>query len=182
MSSEKFTKQYVNAILKKSVDRVAATVLDKNVDITWDIYPKKGRVGSLTLIFTFHDEFMFLNVSMANYNKRDLHMIINCDYKSTGIYLGRPLSGSGGDEYTKLAQTLGIPAPLDKSEHMTEFCVALIAPLFQEHTLLPYMDSIETMERDGVLYYAGHGGTMRALFLPVFGEGELRIDDDDEDY
>lgn len=173
-------KQLVDAILLESVLRIPATLLDKSVNIRWTTNVKQSGITKISLIFEFPNKSpMCMDMEMYDDDKMDAYMWIYCSYEATKIRLGH-LSALGGTEYSKVAKALGIPHPLDEAAHMTEFCVALIAPLFEAYTLVPYIESIETMERDGIQYYAGHGGMMRALFRPVFREsGGLRIDHSD---
>ena len=173
-------KQRVVAILLESIHRIPATLLGENVNIRWTTNAKQGCVTNISLIFEFPGKSpMRMDMEMYDDDKIDPYMWIHCSYEAARIRLGH-LSALGGAEYSKIAKALGIAHPLDEAAHMTEFCVALIAPLFEAYALVPYLESIETIERDGIQYYAGHGGTMRALFRPMFRESDgLRIDHDD---
>lgn len=167
-STEDTTEQRADAILKESICWLAPAVLGKRVTVGWTADASHGHISKITLTFKASGRSpMCIGMKLVDGLGPGLRMWISCSYKSKTIYPVY-LSARFGDEYKKIAKKAGITQPLDEVAHMTEFCVALIAPLFYEFDLKSYLDSTDTVERDGVLYYAGHGGAMRARFPPMF--------------
>lgn len=170
MRTEDTTAQRVNEILLKSIHQIAETALGRHVIIRPENNAKQGCVTKITLTFILPEEkSMRIQIDLYNDEGEDCNMYIVCTHENTTVHLHH-LSTRNGAEYTKIAKAVGIPAPLDEAARMTEFCVALITPLFTQHALENYVEPLDTIERDGILYYAGYGGMMRALFPPSYSK------------
>lgn len=162
--------QRASEILSKSIMRIPAMTFDKSVDIKAETDAAHGHITKIKLRFEFPGKpEMCIRMSFYDDDGRDCNMSIVCVYDDISVGMEH-LSARNGDKYTKVAKTLGIPAPLDEAARMTEFCVALISPLFEECTLEDYIEPLDTVERDGIHYYTGYGGLMRALYPPHFCE------------
>lgn len=170
MRTEDTTAQRVNEILLKRIHQIAEIALCGHVILRPENNAKQGCVTKITLTFILPEEkSVCIQIVLYNDEGDGCNMRIGCTHENTTIYLGH-LSVRNGAEYTKIAKAAGIPAPLDEAARMTEFCVALITPLFTQHALENYVERLDTVERDGILYYAGYGGMMRALFPPSYSK------------
>lgn len=78
------------------------------------------------------------------------------------------LSARNAEKWREVAQAFGMPECLLDSARITEFCVALMAPLVTQNELKRYVYSLDRVERDGTMFYAGHGGHMPVVFKPKF--------------
>jgi len=161
--------QRASEILSKSIMRIPAMTFDKSVNIKAETDAAHGHITEIKLRFEFPGKpEMCIYMKFYDDDGRDCELNITCAYES--VFLMRHLSAMNGHGYSMVAKALGIPAPLDEVARMTEFCVALISPLFERNTLDSYIEPLDTVERDGIHYYTGYGGLMRALYPPHFCE------------
>ena len=162
------SKKIAEDILAKNIRRLSKTALgeDATIHAEVDVYAKIIYEITLTFCVAGNSDMSIALIFYDN-DGTDHSLDFKCKYRGVKFFAYH-LSAYNDAEYSKVAKELGLPAPLDQIAHMTEFCIALVAPLFEYSALDPYIESVHCIERDGVSYYAGHGGTMRAMYPLVY--------------
>lgn len=158
------SKKIAEDILAKNIHKLSKTALGEDATIHAEVNVCAQIIHKITLTFCVAgNSDMSIALFFYDDDVTDHSFYFKCKYKGAKFF-AHHLSAYNGAEYSKVAKELGLPAPLDQIAHMTEFCVALVAPLFAHSALDPYIESVDCIERDGVSYYAGHGGMMRAMY------------------
>ena len=166
---EDTSAQRANQILLESFDRLSRIAFGEHgLRMKPTNNAKSGNVTKITLDFSMDGQSsMCIAIEMVGDDDEGYTMYISCTHKNATVLL-RHLSVFNGAKYAEVAKATGIPAPLDEAAHMTEFCVALITPLFEQSMIEEYLEPLDTIERDGIAYYTGYGGLMRARFPPSY--------------
>lgn len=164
------SKEIAEDILVKNIRELSKAALgeDAAIHAEVDVYAEIIHKITLTFCIAGNSE-MSIALTFYDDDDTDHSMVIECEFRSQAFFCYH-LSAYNGARYSLIARGLGLPTPLDQIAHMTEFCVALVAPLFGSITLAPYIECTNCVERDGISYYTGHGGMMRAMYPLEYAE------------
>lgn len=162
-------------------DDVRAALVDAGVQVSGNVI---GPYSIETLFVRFETETEKVIVAFRFYTYNDgdrssyFGVVDGCNAQPDFRHKFNmfPLSLHNADKWTAEAKRVGLPVVLQDVCRFTEFVVAMIAPLGTKNSFNAFYPSLfDPYERDGMTYYAGHGGNMPATFTPRFANNGVKF-------